>query len=244
MCLTETWLGSDGVVSLIEASPPRYVFSQVTRQNKKGGGLASIYVDSFNCKQITLGDFSTFEHLALLLRYDTPILIVVIYRPPKQSPVFLQEFSDLLSIISTDYDRSLLVGDFNLHVDNESKSRNFVNLLSSLDFTQHITEPTHNKGHTLDLIISKGLDISVSSVLDLAVSDHYCIFFKVMLNMKQKNVDRIVKKRCLNSSANDKFMSLVNLISAPLEILSVDNLVESFNNKLRTTLDIIAPEKI
>ena len=40
---------------------------------------------------------------------------------------------------------------------NDSKTRDFMNLLNSMDFTQHITEPTHNRGHTLDLVIIEGL---------------------------------------------------------------------------------------
>ncbi len=47
--------------------------------------------------------------------------------------------------------------------------------------TQHVTEPTHNKGHTQDLIISKGLNISEVLVTDVAVSDHACVFFVLFL---------------------------------------------------------------
>uniref|UniRef100_A0A3Q3RT53 Endonuclease/exonuclease/phosphatase domain-containing protein n=1 Tax=Mastacembelus armatus TaxID=205130 RepID=A0A3Q3RT53_9TELE len=42
---------------------------------------------------------------------------------------------------------------------------------------KHVTDPTHIKGHTLDLIISKGLNISEVEVTDVALSDHYCVFF-------------------------------------------------------------------
>ena len=38
--------------------------------------------------------------------------------------------------------------------------------------------PTHNKGHILDLVISKGLNISKVLVSDVALSDHYCVFFE------------------------------------------------------------------
>ncbi len=40
-----------------------------------------------------------------------------------------------------------------------------------------MTEPTHNKGRTPYLIISKGLNISMVVVADVALSDHSCVFF-------------------------------------------------------------------
>lgn len=75
----------------------------------------------------------------------------------------------------------LIVGDFNFHVDcpNDVNANELLNILDSLGLSQHGTEPTHNnKGHTLDLIISKGLQISEVGVGDVALSDHYSVFFK------------------------------------------------------------------
>ncbi len=37
----------------------------------------------------------------------------------------------------------------------------FIDMLSTFDFIQHIAGPTHNKDHMLDLVISKGLDITL-----------------------------------------------------------------------------------
>lgn len=55
----------------------------------------------------------------------------------------------------------------------DSITEEFLNLLDSMDFKQHVTEPTHNRGHTLDLVITHGLSTCVSSIIDLAVSDHF-----------------------------------------------------------------------
>ena len=43
--------------------------------------------------------------------------------------------------------------------------------------TQHVTKPTHSRGHTLDVLISKGVVISNVDVIDVALSDHFCVFF-------------------------------------------------------------------
>ena len=50
----------------------------------------------------------------------------------------------------------------------------------TFDLSQHMKELMHmpmHRGHTLDLVISKGLDIPSIMVKDLAHSDHYCILF-------------------------------------------------------------------
>ena len=61
--------------------------------------------------------------------------------------------SELLSILNTDYNKRLIVGDFNLHIDNrnDNKATDLINLLDNLGFMQHVHGPTHNHGHTLDL---------------------------------------------------------------------------------------------
>ncbi len=41
--------------------------------------------------------------------------------------------------------------------------------------------PTHNRRHTLDLLISRGLNISSIVIKDVALSDHFCSFFDILI---------------------------------------------------------------
>lgn len=77
--------------------------------------------------------------------------------------------------------KNIILGDFNLHVDNQSGSfaSKFLNLLNYMNFTQHVTQPTHNRGLTLDLVITFGLSANIFSVVDVGLSDHFCVFFTV-----------------------------------------------------------------
>ncbi len=52
--------------------------------------------------------------------------------------------------------QTCLLGSVNLHVGKWSDhlSQEFIDLLSSMDFVQHVMQPIHNRGHTLDLVIS------------------------------------------------------------------------------------------
>ena len=90
------------------------------------------------------------------------MLCAVIYRPPKYNKDFLNDFSDLLAEIMPKYDRVLLVGDFNIHVCCPDKPlvKDFLSLIDSFNLVQCVSGPTHEHGHTLDLVLSHGLSVS------------------------------------------------------------------------------------
>ncbi len=109
-----------------------------------------------------------------------------------------------------------------------------------MGFTQHVMQPTHNRGHTLDLVISHGLSTSVSSV-DLAVSDHYFVFFNITGFMQQETSVRTVRTHYLTPEVAANFIKV--LCRSPPVVLpaSCDFIVENFNNKLKSSLDSVAP---
>ena len=52
-------------------------------------------------------------------------------------------------------------------------------ILDTFELSQHVKEATHCKGHTLDLVITKGLNVSDLSVTDPSLSDNFCVFFNI-----------------------------------------------------------------
>ena len=127
MFLTETWLDSAAGVTLALSCPMGYSFMSTQREVKKGGGLAIIFLDTFICKPLSLGSYTSFEYQATIVQCKYPVLMIIIYRPPKLSKaLFLTELADLLSFCSTEYDRTLLTGDYNLHVDNALDAMEFL----------------------------------------------------------------------------------------------------------------------
>ena len=60
----------------------------------------------------------------------------------------------------------MIVGDFNIHVDDASdpEAAIFLDLLDSMNLKQLVTGPTHQRGHTLDLIITRETDSVVHGV--------------------------------------------------------------------------------
>ena len=76
MLLTETWLEqANSFTTLIESAPPNFDFMSATRTNKRGGGIANIFKTSFQCKQTTFGNFTSFEYLSTLVS----VLLVCYY---------------------------------------------------------------------------------------------------------------------------------------------------------------------
>ena len=246
--LTETWLGTDGAVALGVACPPNYNFIQSVREGKGGGGLAYIFSDIFKFKSLSLGSFSSFEYQANLFESQSSVIMITIYRPPKCSKaLFLTEISELFSICSTDFERILIAGDANLHVDivTDAIAMGFLQLLHSLDFVQHVTGPTHNHGHTLDLVISKGLSISMDKIVAKPdLSDHYLLCFNMTVSdIEKNNREYTIKKRFFGSTAAEEFARHLAYVPPLPDIPSVNDMVQRFNLKLESALDIVAPMK-
>jgi len=90
--------------------------------------------------------------------------------------VFLREFSDYLESLVLAKEQILIAGDFNIHVDDTRNvdALTFLDVLESFGLQQHVKQPTHVLGHTLDLIISRYSDnlLKPAPVTDFFVSDH------------------------------------------------------------------------
>lgn len=84
----------------------------------------------------------------------------MICKPPRNNGKFMEGFAELLSVICTDYNVLIITWDWIL--------------LASHNMSRG---PTHTQGHTLDLVISKDVDILSIYIKDLAISDHFCVFF-------------------------------------------------------------------
>ncbi len=103
--------------------------------------------------------------------------------------------------------------------------------------------PTHNRGHTLDLLISRGLNISSIVIKDVALSDHFCIFFDILISVTTESRSVSVRKRCINENTSVLFMKAISLTPS-ISADTVDLLLDSFNSKVKNVIDDIAPIKV
>lgn len=176
----------------------------------------------------------------------TPLVIAVIYCPPKPYPSFFSDFSDFLTQLCSISPTILLLGDFNIHIDNaECKSATeFLELLQCFNFIQHIDFPTHNRGHILDLVCSTGLTIPHLSSLNLNISDHLAITMDIDIPIPFPKAKRNISFRNLKTIYPATLTaSLASTMSSSPSPLS-DNpsvLVNYYNNTLSSCLDQLAP---
>ena len=109
------------------------------------------------------------------------MLMLGIYRPAND-PLTTRFFDELSTVLEqlVSYRRPVVVcGDFNVHYDlrDDGNDVRFRELLQSFGFVQHVTEPTHARGHTLDLVITKSETAVLSLHVGGMISDHALIGF-------------------------------------------------------------------
>ena len=241
LILTETWLKTGDCSHLIELCPPQYSYFNSPRSTGRGGGLAVAYSNLFKCKHSAIDNFQSFEILMFIINCQNPICCISIYRPPKPNNSFLAEFSEFLSSIVLNHDRIILVGDFNIHVDDTSNhfATEFLNITDSFNLVQHVSGSTHNRGHTLDLVFTLGLTINSLSLIDL-VSDHKCILFDSYIQATAPDLKRTVCSRIFNNQSASNFASIFSDLY-DFQPSNVNDLVNNFNNLCSFALDAIAP---
>ncbi len=186
LAITETWAKSakDGDDLLRRACPPGYLFVHSARCTGRGGGGAIVYRDtfrSFDSEAVkAAGDCTSFELTGTMLCVNSvSIDLLVIYQPPLNCiNRFFTEFTSFLERLASSTKKTLLMGDFNTHVDNvnENVPALFSSLLKSFGWCLHAKGPTHTEGHTLDLILSRVTDNLISSCnVGGIFSDHLAI---------------------------------------------------------------------
>lgn len=264
-CLTETWLQEEEYVSLNESTPPTHLNYHIPRVTGRGGGVAAIYHSKLLINPRPKYSSSSFESLTLGITHlnwkaEKPLLFAVVYRPPAgPHSEFLSEFSDFLSDLVLRADKVIIIGDFNIHVDiiNDSFRNGFISLLESIGFLQQINQPTHTFNHTLDLVLTYGVEVEHVSVLpqNPLLSDHSLITFTFMIKDPFRLGTKSYYSRCLSDNAVAKFKEAIPaLIPGPpcvspginrfnFSPAEVDSIAEGTATSLRITLDSVAPLK-
>ncbi|KAJ8018487.1 RNA-directed DNA polymerase from mobile element jockey [Holothuria leucospilota] len=159
----------------------------------------------------------------------------------------LCSISDLLENVVPGPHNLIILGDFNIHVDDQCdpSTLRFTGLLDSFDLENKASSPTHTSGHTLDLVITRSNSrIDVTSVLaDHFLSDHCFIHTSLICTsvefdrktMVYRNINRIDMdefKKDLSQSAlcDDNLNDLHSIIS-------------TYGYSLKTLLDKHTPVK-
>ena len=253
LSLNETWLqptDSDNFVSSL--APPGYSILHSPRLTGQGGGLALIFRSFLKFKLFRSRNLSppeSFELMATKLSTGNKETIFLnIYRPPSSKiSTFLDEFQNLLEIFVPSPSELIISGDFNIHADSDqTTSHKFSGILDNFHLTQHINFPTHDDGHTLDLLITRSSSTVIThlSQHESYQSDHKSFTFKFFPHIRPTTERTTIQYRSYNTIDVDNFKS--DILASPLYTKPASNasdLADQFSSTLRSILDIHAPIK-
>ena len=186
--------------------------------------------------------------------------MVNIYRPPSSSvTAFMNEFSEFTDTLNIPNRDLVIMGDFNLHVDDpdDSYGTQFCNLLNDLSLQNHVKVPTYKRSnHTLDLVIDSYthsyLEPIVSDVevcFTSSFSDHGLVSYNINCRPFFVKVDTTIKFRKYNEVEifRDETRALLDTIQTPdsLELTTQFNQVliskrEEFFPLLSKTITLCA----
>ena len=247
--LTETWLKDVGdEVKLQELVPPGLVIHSCPRKGRPAGGIEVLYRDTLhNCVTISSKEHGaeSFESCETQVNYiDQSLTVLCLYRPPpskknqQKTTQFMSEFPGLLEDLATRYLKLVVLGDINLHFDSNSDPnvKSLKSLFPTLHLFQHISVPTHRRGHTLDWLIASE-DISIQDIegVEKLLSDHFVMLFSFNLRKPARATG--------NVSSRDIRRINLNAFKADVGALQLDSsdLLHSYNSGLREVLDQHAP---
>ncbi|XP_071843988.1 uncharacterized protein [Apostichopus japonicus] len=260
--VTETWIGEHRqcAVSEFKASLSGYDVYQRPRANRKGGGVALIIRSDYKVKKMNSGLFKSFEHVDLTVKVnDVTTRIALIYRPPPsrtngcKTADFLVEFASFLEVLVIAPGRLIILGDFNIHVDNATNgdALKFHDLLCSMNLVQLVRGSTHASGHTLDLVITRSIESPICTISDVTndnslPSDHSLIKFITDISRPHATkTTRVIRN--IRSIRSDQLVEAIKKYK-PVDSddeygISVDTLSVNFGKKLSDVMDMLAPAK-
>ena len=247
--ICETWLTINNSTVLNVLRPPGYKTLLHCPRTKRTGGTALLLRDGIDVVKVFSAEKSSFEVSEWLSMTAIRLRVIVVYRPPYStehpisSSVFINELSDYLeSVVSGPL---IIYGNFNFHMDvsHDSQTIHFSDLLDSMGLVQHVKQPTHEKSHTLDLIITRECDniIAKEPLPERYFSDHAAVICELTTArpvQKVKHAEyRKPKSIEMQELVKDFHNSNLRIDSAS----DLDTLVDCYNKTIASLLDKHAP---
>ena len=202
-CVCETWFDSRKGVFSRMIKQNGYKLIHGFREKKKGGGVAILYRENLNVKD---GEESTTQYLSLEYVYiiitlpsKRRLILMCVYRKQEiPFTCFHEELGNLIDRISLKCEAIMIVGDFNVWVDEEedTNAKQLLTLMNSFGLNQQVHEATHRGGHTLDQIYVNEFQVNVrhevlSETMGLT-TDHLPLMIEIPSIYKQQRT--VIKK--------------------------------------------------
>ena len=166
----ETWMPCQHNNVTAQLKESNYEIQHYNRDTRRGGGVALIYRNNFKFLKSKTYKFQTFECIQVSIASSTStrqMNFVVVYRFCEITPSqFFSEFYNFIDNIFINLKSFIILGDFNLHVNEKMNPTitQFQDILATFSLTQFVDGPTHELGNTLDLVIGNNCDTNISNL--------------------------------------------------------------------------------
>ena len=161
--LTETWLKRSHKSVLADFIPNVYTLHQIPRPSGRGCEVTILHKDSLSMIATECQTYTSFEYIEWKFTCrSSSFNFAPIYRWPSSSknselvPCFIDDFGESFESVLVSHSKLIICGDLNIHVDNCSlpDRQMFKTLIHSTGLQQHVTTPTHNSGHILNIVLT------------------------------------------------------------------------------------------
>ena len=251
--VTETWLKEhDNIwISNSEFKKNNYIIKVANRNKRQGGGLALICRSCYRVKECGKGINQTFEYAIWQLYPNISLTILAIYHPPysninkSTNGQFIDEFAEFLVDFLTEYSNVIIMGDFNIRLDNteDPDVTAFIDTMSALGLDQHVSFSTHKNGGILDHIYTETL--SKYKVLQcyesFQPSDHIAVECVISVSNENITTKDITYRRLHKINTDELIMDIANLDDGNVTE-DLDQMVTTLENNLSNLLEKHAPE--
>ena len=173
---TETWLSPEDNIwkSGLEIVKEGYGFNEIHWCKRRGGGLALLHKTNLKVKKLSQCMSPSIESAVWkVTSLQMSLHIVGVYRSPDNNiPDFLDLFTEYIVDLIAEYENIVLVGDFNIHVNDEDNPNAviFLDTMTALGLHQYVNGSMHHSGNCLDLVFTE--ELSRMKVRKCLISDY------------------------------------------------------------------------
>ena len=181
------------------------------------------------------------------------VLTIVLYRPGSRplTETFLDDFSKFLELLTVQSSHVLILGDINIHLDvpDDRMTVKFGTIMECFGMIQHINQPTHKAGHTLDILITKSsMPPPTRMVINPPTfSDHSLIMIMATFSLgKPQPISFNATTRALSKMDKDSFRkdlldSLLCSYVGSWSDASCDDMADIYQETMESLLEKHAP---
>ncbi len=249
VALTETWLTDEDTTSVSELCRDNFTLIHQPRGGaRRGGGIGVLFRKTLQLVSRVSVDTRASETLSVTLRNartSCTTRVIVIYRPPNSCfGTFLDDVSTVLLIAGTHPTETVVCGDFNKKYGEPTctDAVNLADLLDTAGFTQHVTGATHERGNTLDLVITAKTSHPIATAVKPTslITDHYAVESELLLS-KPSRLKRHITYRKQSAINNNIFAADLRSFNLNADEADPVVLLAAYDTCLRTTIDAHAP---